>query len=52
MGAIKSTRCTKGHRWTLKNTGTRGNGQRYCKACSLDRQRERAAKFKELNRAR
>ena len=38
MSGIKTTRCGRGHRWTKASTGTRSNGQRYCKTCSKERQ--------------
>ena len=40
MGALKSPRCSKGHRLAGKNLYLRKNGQRECKKCSLERSRK------------
>ena len=37
MGALKSPKCSKGHRLAGKNLYQRSNGQRECRKCSLAR---------------
>jgi hypothetical protein len=41
VSGIRTTRCGRGHRWTKASTGTRTNGQRYCKLCARLRAAER-----------
>jgi hypothetical protein len=46
MGAIKSPKCSKGHKMTADNVYVRAKGQRECKKCSLARSR----KFRETHK--
>lgn len=39
MGALKSPRCSKGHKLAGKNLYIRKDGQRECRTCSLLRAR-------------
>lgn len=34
MGALKSAKCSKGHKMTARNLYVRANGQRQCKKCT------------------
>lgn len=47
MGALKSTKCSKGHRMSGKNLYVRADGSRECRKCSL----ARSKKFYQSKRA-
>jgi hypothetical protein len=40
MGALKSPKCSRGHRLAGKNLYIRANGTRECRTCSLLRSRK------------
>ena len=48
MGALKSSKCSRGHKLEEPNLYWRKNGQRECKLCKGERNREQEAKRKAL----
>lgn len=45
----KSNCCLHGHEWTPENTGRKGNGWRYCRACNHAAERRRRALRRRAN---
>jgi hypothetical protein len=48
MGALKSPRCSKGHKLSGDNLYLRHDGQRQCKKCALARSRATTASKRKL----
>jgi hypothetical protein len=48
-GRAKPAQCPSGHEYSAENSGTRGNGVRYCRLCNRERlaQKRREAGMKE-----
>lgn len=47
MGALKSSRCSRGHKLSGKNLYIRTDGTRECRKCSLERSRKQREQRKE-----